>query len=457
MHVMTDTPKPSFTIKPKSKALLPLGMVLFLLYAWVCVGRPQEIVSALIVLRLGLVTGGLALLAWLMAPGKLSDKIPVEVPIVRDVMILVGVAMITVPISVWPAHSLLFLFNVLLKTVLLFLLIIYWCRSVQDVRRLIWVYCIASVAVVIPGVFSGHAGQERYSVESLSYDPNDIALLQVMALPLIVYLYSTSQRHLKLLLGGMVVLCLYGVILTQSRGGFLALVVAGSLILSRSSMSRSAKVSIVAVGIVVFGVLAGTAWKDRIRTIWDPQTEYDQTAGGRTEIWKASLVLLATHPWGVGIDNFVTAEGLSHGGAGKWSASHNSFLEIAVELGIVGLVIFIRLLRGTMKTLHRIKMSIRPRAPSAFVRNVASRRPMNGPQELDERGHVFHITEAVEITLWGFIVGGFFLSQAYSAMLYIMLALSLVLARLAQLSTVPQHAFGRRMPKAALSPGLRPQ
>ena len=457
MHFMTNTPNPSFTIKPTSKALLPVGMVLFLLYAWVCVGRPQEIIPALVALRLGLVTGGLALLAWLRAPGWFSDKVPVEVPIVRDVMILVGVAMITVPISVWPAHSLLFLFNVFLKTVLLFLLVIYWCRSVQDVRRLLWVYCIASVAVVIPGVLSGQAGQERYSVESLSYDPNDIALLQVMALPLIVYLYSTSARRLRMVLAGMALLCLYGVVLTQSRGGFLALVVAGGLILSRSSMSRSAKVSIVALGIVVFGVLAGTAWKERIRTMWDPQTEYDQTAGGRTEIWKASLVLLATHPWGVGINNFVTAEGLSHGGRGKWSASHNSFLEIAVELGIVGLVIFIRLLRGAMKTLHQIKLSIRPRAPTVFLRTVASRRSLKDTQELDDRGHLFQLAEAIEITLWGFIVGGFFLSQAYSAMLYIMLALSIVLARLAQLRTVAPNASWRPTSKTRLSPELRAQ
>jgi hypothetical protein len=278
-----------------------------------------------------------------------------------------------------------------------------------------------------------------------------------MALPLIVYLYSTSSRRLRIVLGGMVLLCLYGVVLTQSRGGFLALVVAGSLILSRSSLSRSAKMSIVALGIVVFGVLAGTAWKDRIRTMWDPQSEYDQTAGGRTEVWKASLILLATHPWGVGIDNFVTAEGLSHGGTGKWSASHNSFLQIAVELGLVGLVVFFRLLRGAMKTLHQIKMSIQPRAPTPFLRTVASKRPTKGTQELDERGHLFQLAEAVEITLWGFIVGGFFLSQAYSAMFYIMLALSLVLARLAQLRTVVPGAFWRRTPKTALSPGLRTQ
>jgi O-antigen ligase len=456
MQLVTNTAEHAFKPRLQRKTLLPLGMVAFLLYVWISIGRPQEIVPVLLGLRLGFVAGGLALLAWLRAPGRFADKIHLDVPIVRDVMILLGVAMITVPVGVWPLHSLVSFFH-FLKTVLLFFLVVYWCQTVQDVRRLLWAYCIASVGVVIPGVLLRQVEQERYSLESLSYDPNDIALLQVMALPLIAYLYSTSGRRARFVLGGMALLCLYGVVLTQSRGGFLALVVAGGLIVSRSSMSRSAKLSIVAVGVVVFGVLAGTAWKDRIRTMWNPQTEYDQTAGGRTEIWKASLVLLATRPWGVGLDNFVTAEGLSHGGAGKWNASHNSFLQVGVELGIVGLAIFIRLLVRTMKTLRQIKLSIKPPSGIVVVRKIFSRRSLVAPQEIDEREHVFQLAEAVEAALWGFIVGGFFLSQAYSAMFYIMLALGLVLARLANLRVVAPTAVARRGHRAEFEPRLRPQ
>lgn len=451
MQVMTNTAKPLSKLSPKGRAWPPLGMVLFLLYAWVCVGRPQEIVPELIVLRLGLLTGGLALLAWLHAPGRFAEKISLATPLIRDVMILVGLAVITVPISIWPVHSLLFLFNVFLKTVLLFFLVIYWCRTIQDVRRLLWVYCLGSVSLVIPGVLSGHAGQERYSLESLSYDANDIALLQVMALPLILYLYSTSGRRAGLVLAGMATLCLYGIILTQSRGGFLALVVVGGLIISRSSMSRSAKWRIVALGAVVFGVLAGTAWKERILTMWDPQTEYDQTAGGRTDLWKSSLVLLAKRPWGVGVDNFVTAEGLSHGGLGKWSAPHNTFLQIGVELGVVGLAIFIRLLARTLRSLRLIKISINPPKLPVVMRRLSERQPRAPARELDESGHLYQLAEALEMTLYGFIVAGFFLSHAYSAMLYIMLALGLVFTRLAKLTDVSTSPLWRRVPKAALN------
>jgi O-antigen ligase len=451
MRVMTGTVKPSYKISPKSRAWPPLGMVLFLLYAWICVGRPQEIVPELIVLRLGLLTGGLALLAWLHAPGRFAEKISLGTPLVRDVMILVGLALITVPVSIWPVHSLLFLFNVFLKTVLLFFLVIYWCRTVHDVRRLLWVYCLGTVCLVIPGVLSGPLGKERYTLESLSYDANDIALLQVMALPLILYLYSTSGRRARLLLAGMALLCLYGVVLTQSRGGFLALVAVGGLIVWRSSMSKSAKWSIVLLGLVVFGILAGTAWKERIRTMWDPQTEYDQTAGGRTDIWKSSLVLLAKRPWGVGIDNFETAEGLSHGGLGKWSASHNSFLQIAVELGVVGLAIFIRLLARTLRSLRLIKMSIKPPVLPVAMRRLSERQPRAPAREMDESEHLYQLAEALEMTLCGFIIAGFFLSQAYSGMLYIMLALGLVLTRVAKLTDVSTKLLWRRAPKAALN------
>jgi O-antigen ligase len=451
MQAMTNTAKLSDKLRPKRRAWPSLGMVLFLLYAWICVGRPQEIVPGLVVLRLGLLTGGLALLAWLHAPGRFAEKIPLDTPLVRDVMILIGLALITVPVSIWPGNSLQFLFNVFLKTILLFFLAIYWCRTLQDVRRLLWVYCLATVCLVIPGALSGPIGLERYALESLSYDSNDIALLQVMALPLVVYLYSTSGRRAKLPLAGMALLCLYGIVLTQSRGGFLALVVVGGLLIWRSSMSKSAKWSVVALGVVVFGILAGTAWKERIRTMWDPQTEYDQTAGGRTDLWKASLVLLAKRPWGVGIDNFVTAEGLSHGGLGKWSASHNSFLQIGVELGVVGLAIFIRMLARTLRSLRRIKMSIKPPKLPIVMRRLSERQPRASTREMDESGHLYQLAEALEMTLWGFIVAGFFLSQAYSGVLYIMFALGIVFTRLAKLPDVSTSPLWRRAPKAALN------
>jgi O-antigen ligase len=216
----------------------------------------------------------------------------------------------------------------------------------------------------------------------------------------------------------------------------LALIVVGALVLSRSRLSRSAKYATVAAAVVVFGVLAGTAWKERISTMWDPQTEYDRTAGGRTEIWKTGLTVLATRPWGVGIDGFSTAEGLYRGGGGKWNTAHNSFLQIAVELGLAGLLVFIRLLAGTLKSIRRIELIVKP--PSRAGPGETTQPPLwrqlkkKRSREEDDGQGVFQLSEALEISIWGFLVGGFFLSQAYSSMLYIMLAIGVVCLRLTQ-------------------------
>ncbi|WP_447977170.1 O-antigen ligase family protein [Candidatus Nitrospira bockiana] len=422
--------------RERSRTGLSWGHVFLMLYATVAVGRIQELIPVLAPLRPGLLAGGLALLAWLKAPGGLADKVPLEMPAVKDVMLLLVLAIVTVPIAVWPGNSLRYLLAVYMKTILLFLFVIYWCRTIREVRALIWVCCLATAALAVPGIFHG-PDEGRYAAESLSYDANDLALLFVVAMPLILYLFSTSERRAKLVLLGLALLCLYGVVLTQSRGGLLALMVVGGLALSRSRMKRSAKYAIVACAVLVFGVLAGTAWKERIRTMWDPQTEYDRTAGGRTDIWKTGLVLLITRPWGAGIDGFVTAEGLSHGGFGKWNAAHNSFLQLAVELGVLGLAVFIRLLARTIRTLRTVETATDRRRASPLARPrgdpVPAPAPDAGPE--GERDRLFLLAEALEISLWGFIVGGFFLSQAYSSLLYIMLALAVVCVRLVKQQT----------------------
>jgi O-antigen ligase len=74
----------------------------------------------------------------------------------------------------------------------------------------------------------------------------------------------------------------------------------------------------------------------------------DPTFTGRTEIWKFAFARIAEHPWkGVGYEAFWFSEALRHGveGRDKWLAavatSHNSYIDLALTIGIPGLVLFI--------------------------------------------------------------------------------------------------------------------
>src|SRR5215471_3448253 len=77
--------------------------------------------------------------------------------------------------------------------------------------------------------------------------------------------------------------------------------------------------------------------------------------GARWPVWQAALRLILEHPViGVGAGVFEVAEGPSHGGSGKWSTVHNSFLQIGAELGIPGLALFVFLLYWAVKNCHRV-------------------------------------------------------------------------------------------------------
>src|SRR6476620_6178637 len=194
MHVAGSAIRLPAASKAKTGSIVSWGMVLLLIYAAVSIGRIQELLPFLAPFRPGLIAGGLALLVWIKAPGEWAEKIPIELPEVKSVMMLLAIAVVTIPVSVWPGNSLNFLLNNYLKTILLFLLVIYWCRSLTDVHRLMWICSLAAAALVIPGILGGDH-TDRYQAEFVSYDPNDLAFLFVITLPFVLYLFSVSGKR----------------------------------------------------------------------------------------------------------------------------------------------------------------------------------------------------------------------------------------------------------------------
>ena len=89
------------------------------------------------------------------------------------------------------------------------------------------------------------------------------------------------------------------------------------------------------------------------------------------------------------------------GGLQAWQATHSSIIQILVETGIPGFVVFALLNIFAILNLRRIRRS---------------------------RGHPLSlIAFFVELSLYGFWVSGFFLSHGYSSNLYLLLALSAAL------------------------------
>lgn len=284
-------------------------------------------------------------------------------------------------------------------------------RTVTDLRKMVWAFLIS---IFFIGLMSVKNQLTHTSLVTRSYDPNDIALVMVCALPFIIYFFKETKLPGKVFIGTCFFFSLQAIILSVSRGGFLGLVAIGGYLLFKAKKGKKGLILIAAIaGVILISQLAPSSYWDRISTIWNPQSELDSTGAGRLDIWKTGLKIFSENIFtGVGINNFTTAEGYTHFDAGgKWSTAHNSFIQIGVELGIVGLVLFLLFTFGTVLKMRKLQKAW---------------------QHKSEYKDLLWMTYAIEIGMFGYIVSGFFLSRAYFDYLYFMVGLSVAIQKMAK-------------------------
>lgn len=383
------------------------------LYVFFVVGRLQEVITPLASVRPILVLAVLAIaLACLLPPVSVRAFLkPTEV---RGVVALFLLAFMFIPMSVWPGGSLRFLVESYSKTVLFFFLLVYCVRSLREYRHLLLAFVGAAAMLCVAVCLSKIGARAQVTA---TYDPNDLAFVIVCMLPVTAALVFVSRGLLRLALCGVVALSLLTVTLTQSRGGFVTLAIAGPLTLLKAR-SRSAFLTtgllVAALAFVV--VLAPRGYWDRMGTIVGVgNASVDQySAGGlstaRWEIWKAGLSIVLSNPvFGVGIGNFAIAEGATKL-TGRWNAPHNAFLQLGAELGLVGLTFFVFLLYRGVRNCRAVVRLVRGDPRGAYHRQVA---------------------HGLEVSFYAYIIGGLALSQAYADLVYLLFAAALILRRLA--------------------------
>jgi O-antigen ligase len=314
------------------------GVMLMLL---VFVARIQELFVFLLPLRLGMMSVFISVLLFLIS-SKPGAQVPLSmIPQVKIVLAIFALILVSVPFSVWPGQS----FNrveYFLLTVIFFLLSIYSVNNPADLRKLLWAFIGGVVLLAFFTINSTGAG--RHSA-SATYDPNDIAMLFVITLP-IIYFFMTNQNGIAKIIAFLFMLTIiFAFILTGSRGGFLGFFVIMMLIFFMDKF-RSWTVKILILGVLIFSFVqfAPDTYWERISTILNYEEDYNMTSEtGRKTIWLQGLGLMKDNPvTGVGAGAFTTAMGYAYGERGfKWSTAHNAFVEIGAELGIGGFVLFI--------------------------------------------------------------------------------------------------------------------
>jgi hypothetical protein len=155
-------------------------------------------------------------------------------------------------------------------------------------------------------------------------DPNDICLLITMGF--FICLYGLSDLQLsafRLVWLAPAVFFMYALILTQSRGGFLSLLVGVMALFYARFGWRAA----LALGLPLMGVMVAVVG-GRMAAI----SASEGTGQTRVQIWSDGIAAMLSSPiFGIGMNEMSTIVG---------KAAHNSFLHAYTELGILGGTLF---------------------------------------------------------------------------------------------------------------------
>lgn len=374
-----------------------LTLMCFLVY----IGKIGDIVPFLGAIHIGKILIGAALAALIVEGGGWWTGL-FQNRIVKAFLWIVALVLITAPFGIWRGNSLDYLVGTYLKDVVLVFLLLATIQTKEDVRRALWMYVISVMLLAYALLIYGIDGISQFSLGR-----NEVAMVCVLALALLLPLDAAGLTRVVKWAG--VAVLIATVLLSQSRGSYLGLLVVVPLYIYLKVGKR------MAVTAVVFGLVAYAVYVNlpadvtgRAVTIVNYEEDYNFTAPeGRIQVWKNGLQMIRSDPLtGVGIWNFTVAEGLMHRDrGGRWMNAHNALLQVAAELGLLGAAAFIVLLARVYRaTRHLMNSRNRATAQLGF---------------------------ALLLAVIGYFITGFFLSAGYAIIFYVIVAITVAAYRVA--------------------------
>lgn len=185
-------------------------------------------------------------------------------------------------------------------------------------------------------------------------DPNGVAMMLALALPMAWYLGATyRQPALRWLSRAYLPVGIVAIGLTGSRGGMLATIVALLIVpLSMTRLTPGRLATAIAL-LALAGTLAVVYVPDKIvQRLATTSSEVEELRlGGRFSIWVAGVKAFTQRPvMGYGTGGFKGAVRPY----GIMQVAHNSFLSVLVEQGLVGLLLYLGMLVAVFLAIRRL-------------------------------------------------------------------------------------------------------
>jgi putative inorganic carbon (hco3(-)) transporter len=417
-----------------------LATVLFSILLYL---RPHEVYPGIFgAIPLAKLVAVVAIGGYFISKLSQGDQISIWPIELKMILFLFFLAVLFIPFAANPGASIETLNDPFLKVVVIFFLMINLLDSRKRLRLLISGVVLCGIPLGLHAIKSYLSGEFalmglriKGMGEGLFGNPNDLAICLNMLLPLAVVLGMTSRGIRRLIFLGGALVMFAGIIFTYSRGGFLGIIATFLFMvwkLSKRKRIRTLVLVVVSVA-VLLPVLPGS-YSKRILTIFESESDTTGSSHARKELLMQTVSLAMKRPIiGVGMGNLPVYS--NHG-----MVAHNSYAEIAAELGIFGLLAYLVVILAPFRSLGRLEKKIKdrdsqrdptPHKPRAGILRIGGGDDSQqgaGDQEAKDSRELYYLTVGVRATLVAYMVVSFFGSIQYLWYLYypVAYAISLV-------------------------------
>jgi O-antigen ligase len=296
------------------------------------------------------------------------------------------------------------------KVLVVFVIIAVAINTSKRLRLLIFIQAASVAMIALVAVLKGRLLVGRLDgVLGGNYsNPNDLALAIVMSLPLcLALLFLVKNVVWKAAWAVAILVMVYAVLRTGSRGGFLSLVMVTAVCLWEFAIrGRRRYLLILAalVGVILWqsssGMLVGRL-KGTLDEKDDAASAYSSAQQRQRLFWR-SVEITKKHPlFGIGPGNFEIE-------SGDWHVAHNSYTQLSSEGGVPALILYILILSCGFGSV---------RATKRFARGQRESKLLAG---------------ALLASLTGFVVGSVFSSATYQFFPYFLVAYTSALLGIAK-------------------------
>lgn len=340
-------------------------------------------------------------------------------------LVYLGWMVVTTGLAIYPMYAETFLVTVI-KIQLITWLTLVLINDRTRLRHLLWVIVVSIGFYSVKGGFftlvTGGGFRVYGPAGSNIEENNALALATLMIIPIMVYLYQSSEGQVWVRRGLAIAILMsvVAVLGSQSRGALITIAAVGAFFWWRSQTKVLTGFAIVVLAVLLFAFMP-QSWHDRMSTITNYQE--DRSAMGRINAWKYAINIANDRLTGGGFNHWSKETYARYSPDAELRVvAHSIYFSVLSNHGWPGLAFFLGILFLVWRRLSRLHAAGDP--PGDAFRPAL-------------------LARMLQVSLVAYFSGGAFLSLAYFDLPWHLIAIVLILWALERPRVAPMYTGAR--------------